>query len=62
MDNLAPSGKRESYVGILKEVEEDYICVELSSDGPYNAPVKSIYVVPSLVLSVWEYSIGGKNK
>jgi hypothetical protein len=52
VDNQAPSGKRETYIGELKESGKDYICLVLVK----SIPIKVVYVKHSLILSVWVYS------
>ena len=55
IDNLAPSGRRESYVGELKESGEDYICLVLSQDYEKSSPVMAVYLKHKLILSIWLY-------
>lgn len=55
IDNLAPSGKRESYVGELKEVGDDFICLILSQDYDQKNPVKAVFIKTSIILSIWLY-------
>ena len=56
LDNLMPNGRRESYVGEIKENGDDYICLILSQDYDRPNPVMAIYVKHSLIISVWIYN------
>ena len=55
IDNKAPSGKRESYVGELKESGEDFICLVLSQDYEKANPVIGVYISHKLIVSIWIY-------
>lgn len=55
IDNVAPSGKRESYVGELKESGKDFICLILSQDYKQKHPIRAVFIKHSLILSVWVY-------
>ena len=56
VDNTAPSGKRESYIGELKESGNKYICIVLSQDYEKKSDIVAVYIKHSLILSVWLYN------
>ncbi len=56
IDNEMASGKRESYVGELKESGPDYICLVLSQDySKKEIPIMAIYIKHKIILSFWIY-------
>lgn len=54
VDNLTPSGKRESYVGEIKESGKNYICLILDQNS-WNPPISAIYIKHDIILSIWVY-------
>ena len=52
VDNLNPVGKRETYVGFIKEIGDDYIYLEMAGT---TSTIKGLYIQQELILSIWIY-------
>jgi len=56
VDNFISKGRRESYVGEIKESGEDYICLVIAQDYDKPSRIKGIYLDHSLIKSIWIYN------
>lgn len=51
VDNDIRKGFRESYVGVLQNIDDEWIYLDTAG----NPRIRSLFIRKSMILSIWEY-------